>query len=505
MTSRRYLGPLDAADDERFREHFVRPDELRALISSDSHIVYGAKGGGKTALRRALTEIENAAFYSTSTIDLDTLNFQRVHVELAKVCEATGADVMSLARATWRNVIVLFFLEVVGDRLTGHADLRERIEDTLTGERFSGADPLSGVFWQVKSFFKRLGNVGLDDAGYDADDVLEARRITVDRFPPTPQLGRLLEDVCGVVAKSGKVVAICIDGFDSIVDHEAESRRAIFAGLIDAIYRISRDAALSKALCVKAFLPKELTHEARTVVWDADKYIYNTVHLHWDDESLKELIAKRLVPHLGSSRKTDFTSIWHEFMPSTVHNVVHNIDEPSFAYILRHTQYRPRQVLFQVQTILNRWDDRSNRFRVDSSFIPSAVAAGNRELAERVVNQLEYARPGMVTFIRSFGGATSTITYDECFSKIGRMFATESPLKTREVFDELFDFGVLGVARRESVAQGRSTAKVRFSYAGEGVTPVHPSDDDVIAVCPMFHDFCGCTPSLYGAVVPSPV
>jgi replication-associated recombination protein RarA len=105
MSSRRFLGPLDAAEDEKFREHFVRQDQLRALVSDESHIVYGAKGGGKTALRRALTEIENAAFYATGTIDLDTLSFQRVHVELEKACQATGADVMSLARATWRNVI----------------------------------------------------------------------------------------------------------------------------------------------------------------------------------------------------------------------------------------------------------------------------------------------------------------------------------------------------------------------------------------------------------------
>jgi hypothetical protein len=383
--------------------------------------------------------------------------------------------------------------------------MRERIDDALKVERFSKSDALSGVFGQVRRFFERLGSVGLDDQPSASSEMVEARRITIDRFPPTPQLERLIDDACRAVARSNKIVAICIDGFDSIVDHEPASRRAVFAGLIDAIYRISRDPVLSKALCVKAFLPKELTHEARAVVWDADKYIYNTVHLHWDEDNLKEFILKRLVPHLRGSRKTDFTPVWQEFMPSTVHNVVHDIDEQTFSYILRHTQSRPRQVLYQVQNILDRWDERSSLPRVDGSFIPSAVAAANRKLAERVVNQLEYARPGMVTFMRSFGGATSTITFAECFSKIERMFTTGSPLKTREIFDELFDFGVLGIARRESVSEGRSTVKARFSYAGEDVTPVHPSDDDIVAVCPMFHDFCGCMPSLYGAVIPSAV
>jgi hypothetical protein len=204
MTSVRFLGPLDADEDERFRDHFVPQDLLRALVSNESNIVYGAKGGGKTALRRALTEIENASFFTTGTIDLDALSFQRVHVELAKVCEATGADIMSLARATWRNVIALFFLEIVSDRVaTTNADLRERIDAVLKDERFSKAEPLNGVFSQARRFLERLGNVGLNGDAADFD-AAETRRITVDRFPPTPQLERLLDDVCRVIAHSQK-------------------------------------------------------------------------------------------------------------------------------------------------------------------------------------------------------------------------------------------------------------------------------------------------------------
>jgi hypothetical protein len=262
---------------------------------------------------------------------------------------------------------------------------------------------------------------------------------------------------------------------------------------------------MSRAMCVKAFLPKELTQEARAVVWDADKYPYNTLNIHWDDESLKEFILKRLRPHLRAARRFDFDAIWSEFMPTTVRNLVHGIEEPSFSYIVRHTQFRPRQLLFHIQMILDKWDEKSPAFRVDASFIPPAVAASNRKLAQFAVNQLEYARPGLVAFMRSFGGATSTISYAECFSKIGRLFGTNSPLKTRKIFDELFDFGVLGAARRVAVADGRSTFAVRFVYAGEAVSPIQPIDDDIVAVCPMFHDFCGCTPSLYGAVMPSPV
>ena len=57
-----------------------------------------------------------------------------------------------------------------------------------------------------------------------------------------------------------------------IVDHSAESRRAIFAGLIDAIDKCSSDALFVNAFSFKAFLPQELTDEANAIVWDSDKF-----------------------------------------------------------------------------------------------------------------------------------------------------------------------------------------------------------------------------------------
>lgn len=505
MISKRFLGPLDADWDVHFRDHLVLQDQVMELMLPESHIVYGAKGSGKTALRRALTEMEARSFFTTGTINIDHLSIQRLHVELDRLKDTTGDEVMSLARSVWRNVIAISFLEVMRDRVPEKDVFCRRVTDVLQDEQFTDRDTPNRILNQVQRFFEKLGNLTAQGDPKDNGRDTESRRMIVDRFPPSVLMEELLTEAHAIVVASGKAVAICIDGFDSIVDHSPESRKAVFAGLIDAIYRLAKDKALSEILCVKAFLPKELTHEARSPVWDADKFLYNTVTLHWDDVSLKEFIVKRLAPHARSQKKTDFDSIWHEFMPAVVRNSVHEFDETSFDYILRHTQFRPRQLLFHVQSILDKWDRKPNSpFRVDGSFIPSTVAASNRVLAELAVEQLEYARPGVGSFVRSFGGGTSTISYSECYSKIARMFGSE-PLESRRIFDELFDFGVIGIARRENVIKGASKFKVRFVYAGEGVSRIHAAEEDVVALSPMFHDLCGCTQSQYGAVIPSPV
>ena len=58
---RRFLGELDAAKDQYFKNHFVESLDIELLNTERSDIVFGAKGVGKTALRRALTELHKDA------------------------------------------------------------------------------------------------------------------------------------------------------------------------------------------------------------------------------------------------------------------------------------------------------------------------------------------------------------------------------------------------------------------------------------------------------------
>lgn len=505
MANKRFLGSPDAAADDRFRDHFVPQDELSILLEPTSHVILGAKGVGKTALRRALSELNKHSFYATGTIDLDTLSFERVHLELAKLSAATGAEIITLARATWRNVLIFYCLDIVKNRLPENFPIYDRIQELLRTERFDNRNAPDRIFNQVSNFFLRLGDLGLEDPTKPDGKADEKRRMAIDRLPASPELGDLLVYASEAVAESRKSVVVCIDGFDSIVEHRPESRKAIFAGLMDAIFRLSRDRALSRSFCFKAFLPKELTHEARAVVWDADKHLHATRSLHWNEDALKEFIAKRLVQHLRGPRRSDqtFEAAWPEFMPLNIRNHTHNADENTFFYILRHTQFRPRQLLFQIQSILDAWDRKSDAFRVDGSFIPRIVANSSRSLAEVTVQQLEYARPGLESFLRSWGGLSSTIPFVDCFSKIKRIFSAEDNVQVRQLFDELFDFGVFGVGRRDSLTKGGGVGKFRFSYVGDGVvTRLQPADDDIIALCPMFSEYFACLPSTYGIVTP---
>lgn len=505
MPTKRYLGAPDAAADPQLQYRFVPQDELDQLLEPRSHIIYGAKGAGKTAMRRAISEIHKDCFFATGTVDLDTLSFEKVHKDLASLSATTGEEIMALARTTWRNVLIGYCLEFVKGNIPNDASIKKQIHEVLETEQFTDRKAPDRVHNQILRLFHALGTLGAAASiAPPKTPLTEQQRLALDGFAATAALAELLGRCAQTVAASGKVVAVCIDGFDSIIEHDPRSRGAIFAGLVDAIYRLSRDREFSQSFCFKVFLPRELTYEARDVAWDADKFLDANCLLHWDEDSLKDFLIKRLSQHSKSHKRTEstFDLVWHEFMPATVRNSIHDIEESSITYILRHTQYRPRQLLFQVQSLLDEWDKKSGDFRIAASFVPKIVSRSSRQLSEVTVSQLEYACPGLHNFLRSWGGSSSTISFGECFSKIKRIFGLDDNVRARQVFDDLFEFGVLGVARKDAGKPGSSSLKVRFSYVGDGLlTKVQPADEDIIAMCPMFADYFACAPAT-AAVVP---
>jgi hypothetical protein len=300
---------------------------------------------------------------------------------------------------------------------------------------------------------------------------------------------------------------VCLDGFDSIIGHTEESRSAIFAGLIDAVRKSSRDSSVSSSFCFKAFLPQELTGPAHKVTWDEDKYVFHTHYVRWSKENFQDFLKKRLYPY-AKSKGSQFPEIWHQFMPDRVGNSPHRVEERSFEYILRHTLYRPRQLLTHVQRILDRWDESNSAFRVDPTFIPRVVAETNYELADSVVTQLEVSYPTLSVFLRSWSGVPNVMPLSDFKLKVKRFFECETVSDENVVFDALFSFGIFGVELTRRVSQGARSAPFRFAFAGDRpIRNMHATIDggELLALAPMFNEYCGCSPSDFGPIMPVPI
>jgi hypothetical protein len=503
---RRYLGDLDAATDDHLMEYFVESDDLARLLNGDSDIIYGAKGAGKTALRRALSERNRSSFFAVRSVDLDNISFAQVHDALSKLRHTTATEVPTLASNIWRNVLAMYYLEAIADEpeIEKHGGLKQRILDALTAEGFLMPDSNSRILGAIERILVRIAEAGLKHPGPTPLGLSAQQRQVANRFPASPEIAELLKATSKIVALSGNPVLICVDGFDSIVDHSPESRKAIFAGLIDAIQKGSRDPMLAKSVAFKAFLPKELTDGAHALVWDSDKHILNIHQLTWTERALEEFARKRL-SRVTKAKSLKFSDIWHEVMPEKIRNETHKLDEASFAYILRHTLYRPRQLLTHLQRLLDKWDERGGHTRLDPSFIPQVVGDTNRMLAESMVSQLGIRYPHFLGFIRSWRGVASILTLAEFRARLARLMNLGSEEEVSEVGLALFRFGIFGVGARDQVLRGGQTARFRYAFVGDLHDDVYKQADgeDLVALSPMFFEYCGSQVSEYGAIVPS--
>jgi hypothetical protein len=301
-----------------------------------------------------------------------------------------------------------------------------------------------------------------------------------------------------------KPALVCLDGFDSIAQHTAEQRQVIFTGLVDAVQKAMKDEFLRNVFCFKAFLPQELTDKAKATVWDSDKYGLRNHLITWSPDEFRRLLARRF-RRFARTKSETFRDLWLDSLPEAVRNSSHRVEELSFAYILRHTQYRPRQFLQHLQRIFDSWDMKSESFRVDASHIPKVVGKTNRELAQFVVAQVSKVNPSVAAFVQTLRGGTSVMPAAIVRQKVQRVFGAQSPEEINGALDELFGFGLIGYQKANLMMVDSPRQEFHFSYVGDHHIPdLHAAidDEDYIALCPMFVEFCGCSPSEYGAVVP---
>lgn len=499
----RYLGDPDAGSDDHFRDHFVNSTEARAHLTSDFRITFGTKGSGKTALRRALTDIHANRYAATYVIDLDDLEFGQIYGQVQNLRGTSGTSEAQLATTLWRNVIATYCIESALQVKEISEDTHRKICSFLDGKGYERT--LSAHFrilHHADIIFRAVAELGnATSTSAAALSGLTPRQLsTLIRFPTFAELPHLIKDVSAEISGTvGKKICICIDGLDSIVEQTHERRTYLFAGLVNAAYKLYVDTDLAQGFAIKLFLPEEFANEARRIIWDQDKIHRFSQLLHWTPKEFKTFIYKRLLPH-SKSKSPDFLNVWHEHFPDKIRNEQHRTDEASLTYFLRHTLYRPRQVLFHLQEVLENWETHSSTWRVDRSFIPSVVARTNWTLAQHVVDSLQHTYPHLESLLKSFGGQECVLKTTEVAERIRKFTPFQDVADIKRHLHELIAWGFFGVGDAQSPDHG-----FLFSYSDFQAVDHFPQDETLLAISPMFAEFCGTKPSKLGLVVPRTV
>jgi hypothetical protein len=245
-------------------------------------------------------------------------------------------------------------------------------------------------------------------------------------------------------------VLVQLDGFDLLrteaagnsFDAAQDSVQLIFSTLVTAIQQTRMDSGRAAGMRIKAFIPHD--RFVNLSLRDSDKVSAYHSPIRWNPITLKDFLDKRMRAS-GNLSKSNFEQNWREIVPETVMSPYHGIEENSFDFILRHTCWRPRQMLIYLNRLAQKFDGEA----VQPKSVPRVIAETSQEIAKYLVDEYCLNIPHLEKLIRSLKGKSNVLTYAELrghiHSFIGRDRGESSGYDMDDEMNAMYSACIFGI------------------------------------------------------------
>ena len=348
------FGKVSAERDENLSSYFYDNGALTGAISnSTAFLVLGRKGAGKTALFKHLNS--NKADFLQGDDILLSQSFEdynwNIHAVLADETKAASM----VYKQSWKFVI---YAESVQSIAKHYADKGEKAPKEIAGaakllERLFDT-PAPSVMQLIGRKMLQLSKLKLPSAGVDVmageigDLSADAGEITFDNVRDDSSLRhRLTENVANITDLLEKALKadtswprtfVCFDRVDEAWDSSSiSSSMPVVAGLVAAAESINAD--FGGRLRPLVFLREDIFETLS--INDLNKLRSDCgALLHWSREGLSAMILRRINFFAAAKGVASVASLDSLFDKSEMRQ-----RQKHFAYILRRTMMRPRDLI----------------------------------------------------------------------------------------------------------------------------------------------------------------
>ncbi len=362
------IGARDAWEEgDKVLKFFVHTPHFEQLSQPDCCFVFGRKGAGKSALAIASQHLSDWKFRHVIPGEQHEYG---AYLGLVKGLEARqnaglGIDIRQFVELLWSYVVRVLVLQVLLEQAT--------LRDDEDQEALAAIE-------------EYLGNHGLRDKRIGLL-LYHLHTRAIQQVPDgakdgSPALGFLLErlhdrhlDSCLAHARKllrAGPLLIVIDSLESYEIHNPATKQAL-CGIIAALMAFAREKPLP-GVGIRLLLPAEIHHE----LIDANpaKFYGKSLFLQWSAGDLFLFLATRylallaeheLIPQAKATELQEFLSqtdrdhsgkvlrreFWyrHRFLPERIENAL-GMEEDTLAFLLRHTQRRPRQLIILFNSVI---------------------------------------------------------------------------------------------------------------------------------------------------------
>lgn len=508
-------GPIDAKDepDASFLKKFVESSSYKEITDSYRPLISGEKGAGKSAFKRHLVSVHKEKKDVVSEISFDEIEFASIIENLNHLTEYTSQKSLSILSHYWQFIIYIYAMKAAMDVEKTHLSIEKNlVQEYLTESGFSEMGIVSLMSTLVvnaikkieestspseKEDFKRLGLPStLNKQVYE----------TIKNYPLfDPKFVRAKKAFITFLNDGDKSVIVTMDDFDEIKAKSSSDReriQSIFDSLISAIYKISINNDLRRCFRIYCFIPHDRFIAAD--LRDFDKIDFKHDAIVWDINGLKSLVDRRI---RFSCNEKGYDDLWDDLFPSHIQNECYDVRENSFEFLVRHTQYRPRQLLRTLEALESaaRADDfNQEKFReIVHRFAKKNVNAFIKEYA--------IDHPNLKGFFHRFKNFTNVCEYSEFRQRVDKIIGDlGSYVNLNEKIDQLYNIGFFGTLKSLQKHEVKETSELSYmppsTHKGQKYICKfyyhHPDEcisnalqgGDIVVIHPMFYDFCEQAP-----------
>ncbi len=376
---RDYMGALEAerrVERDHWLVHaFTWTRNLRMALDEDAPFIAGRKGAGKSAVAQRIGHLErpgngvryyDANFYIDGDMYKDLMNTLVDELTRRGILQGgNGNDLQAAYTHLWRYLLKLATLCVLG-RLTALDSKQEAAlavaHTYLSATGLKAGSPTQFVGQRVIELAEIHQRVAMPAISFI---------MALSELEKDAALNAALAGAAPLVATRRVVIAV-----DTLEQYDLTYPKVeAFRGLVEAVKRFS-DNPPADNVSVKCLLPSELIES----IFDENqaKYYSVTGFLQWSYTELLSLLARRYALFLmaepnaelqdagerlqddigrgpnDGERQRDFwlRVFWRRFLPTIVANRC-GWEEDACAYLIRHTQKRPREILSCMNHVMS--------------------------------------------------------------------------------------------------------------------------------------------------------
>jgi uncharacterized protein with HEPN domain len=446
-----------------------------AAIKPKTYLIIGRRGSGKTALSQSFSFGDTIRDPISVDVDEPAL-YQRFLAQLA----GNAADSRELAIYRMQRIWFYVVWAVITEQMREMSPQIERACDRSSPAR-SMSEFISRKLESLSDLFHESGE--FNEA--DLDGVL-----TDERQGPARQA------VLAIAKDRPVIVAI-----DTLERYDTSDDRLMnaLAGLIQCAADFNGRYA-EQGLHLKVFMSGEVfPHLKEVVLQNPLKHVKNPVYLLWRPKDLLRLICWRFYCYLQAHQQLDAASrgdvdwtnpsevrdkIWHPYFGTHLTNG-RGLKERTFAYVLRHTQLRPRQLILACNAIASNALEARRFPYFDESDIREAVKQIELDLATEIISSFQTIYPRVNEIVDSLLRIPMVFSGNELDrrahqSKGAWADDTYSPAAFRQLVTEL---GIVGRVSRNNAGDGYIDADFEYSMKDR----LRVTDQDRCVIHPMFY------------------